>query len=112
MKKQRTFAQRWNTTALRRILKQLKASHPDMFLCNASPEFSSLWSDHKAEIKALAREFNDPHAAILDRDYNKVLFYPPDTLSYEESQAWQTNHFRRLRIDFLTNEIKRLTTKA
>lgn len=111
MKKQRTFAQRWNATALRRILKQFKASHPDLFLCNASPEFSSLWIDYKEEIKALAREFNDPHAMILDGN-NNVLFYPPDTLSYEEGRNWNTTHFRRLRIDFLNHEIKRLTTKA
>lgn len=110
MKKQRTFAQRWNTTALRRILKQLKSSRPSLFLCNASPEFQALWNDHKEEIKELAREFNDPQAEVLDGDYN-VLFYPPNSLPYEEIQTWQATHFRRLRIDFLTHEIKRLTTK-
>lgn len=105
MKKQRTFTQRWNATALRRILKQFN-SHEEAHLCSVSPEFKSLWADHKQEIKALASKYTFENCEVSP-GFSDCLIYPTDSISYTD---WLTIR-KQVRIDFLTNEIKRLTTK-
>jgi len=105
MKKPRTFAQRWNPTALRRILREFTNSDTEHF-CIASTEFLELWKDFKPEIKALAAKAALPDCEV-DEHTGNVLFYAPEHLSYEE---WIP--LRRLtRIAFLKHEINRLTKK-
>lgn len=105
MKKQRTFEQRWNATALRRILKQLKQSDV-CYLCNASPEFKELWGKHSYSINCLANACDAvKQFTVFPTGYS--LFYPPLDMSYSH---W-TSIARQVRIDFLTHEIKRLTKK-
>jgi len=106
MKKQRTFAQRWNATALRRILKQLKQPGDD-HLCVASREFADLWSTHHLEIKKLATRYVYKNYHV-GQSWSNCLFKPNDDVGYAD---W-LNIRKQVRIDFLINEIKRLTAKA
>jgi len=105
MKKQRTFTQRWNATALRRIRKELTKAEDD-HLCIASPEFAKLWSQHHLEIKKLALRYSYKNYHV-GQSWSNCLFKPNDALDYTD---W-LNIRKQVRIDFLTNEIKRLTTK-
>ena len=105
MKKPRTFAQRWNPTALRRILRDFTNSDAG-HLCYASPTFLELWKDFKPEIKALAAKAALPDCEV-NEDSGNVLFYAPEHLSYEE---WIPLR-RPTRIAFLKHEINRLTKK-
>jgi hypothetical protein len=106
MKKQRTFTQRWNATALRRIRKAyIKAD--TFFLCHGSAEFNELWQDHRDKIRECARAAG-VNATITDG--SSVLFQEPKGLSLTESQAWADNR-QQLCIDFLTHENNRLTNK-
>jgi len=105
MKKQRTFTQRWNATALRRILREFSNSDAE-HLCKASPTFRDLWSEFKPEIKACAAKAALPDCEVSGHTGN-VLFYAPEHLSYEE---WIPLR-RPTRIAFLKAEINRLTKK-
>ncbi len=103
--KQRTFTQRWNATALRRIKKQLLASRSD-YLCVTSLEFQELWTEHKQEIRKLAELSNQPHVQTSS-PYGDCLFYSNGEL---DRPTWLTIR-KQVRIDFLNHEIKRLTSK-
>jgi len=105
MKNQCVFTQRWNVTALRGILKQLKA-HDEAHLCNVSPEFKALWADHKQEIKALASKYTFEGCKV-SAECSDCLFYPNDNITYVD---W-IGLSKQIRIDFLNHEIKSLTTK-
>lgn len=93
MKKQRSFKQRWNATALRRILKEYKENN-ETYLCHASQEFYDLWQNYRHEIRALACDFIPEEK---QHTFNYVLFYHISS--------------KQTRIDFLKHEIKRLSCK-
>jgi len=105
--KKRTFTQRWNATALRRIKRQFVEATDKAHLCSASYEFESLWKDHKEEIRDIARNLHIPHAIIRSQDFGNCLFYSNGDLTFTE---WCFIR-KQVRIDFLNHEIKRLTSK-
>lgn len=94
--KPRTFKQRWNKTALKRILREYKASDYS-FLCVASDEFEQLWKEHASKIRALAIRFNQVYTLIPSDATGECLFYP------------KNSHDRTIRIAFLQHEINRLS---
>ncbi len=91
--KPRTFTQRWNPTALKRIKKAYKTAVHLRYLCEV-PEFKQLWETHCTNIRDLATAFDESAMITIVRSCN-VLFYSQD--------------FRPIRIAFLNHEITRLT---
>lgn len=91
--KPRTFTQRWNITALKRIKKAYETTTWFVFLCEV-PEFKQLWEAHRINIRDLATDFHK--SAIIPYPCSgNVLFYSGD--------------HRPIRIAFLNHEITRLT---
>lgn len=96
--KPRTFTQRWNITALKRIKKKYKEGYlriNSRFLCHSSQEFADLWSAYKSEIKALALDFNSDKNGVSSSSSNVLFCWSSDT---EDN-----------RLNFLNHEITRLT---
>lgn len=93
--KTRTFTQRWNITALKRIKKAYKGD--SWYICDNSPEFKELWDNYRAEIRKLGIKYNRC-AHIPPGCSGALLFYT--SLSKQE---------RLIRISFLNHEIARLT---
>lgn len=91
--KPRTFTQRWNITALKRIKKAYENTTWFVFLCEV-PEFKQLWETHRANIRDLATDFHES-AVISGACAGTVLFY--------------NGPHRSIRLDFLNHEIARLT---
>jgi len=92
--KPRTFTQRWNPTALKRIKKAYETTVHLQYLCEV-PEFKQLWEAHRINIRDLAIAFDESAMIPIVRSGN-VLFYKKDR--------------RPTRISFLNHEITRLTT--
>lgn len=98
----RSFKQRWNKTALRRIKKEFTESY-QVYLCNASNEFKHLWKDHRNEIVELMLkhfpEENDKACSSHREEDGRfgLLFYHNDT--------------KTARLQFLDLEIARLSKK-
>lgn len=98
--KPRSFKQRWNKTALRRIKKECTASD-SIFICKASKEFELLWEDHKNEIvelmlKHFPKENNEAYSTSREESGSfGPLFY--------------NNRTKAARLQFLDLEIARLS---
>lgn len=111
MKNPRTFTQRWNPTALRRILRDYRKGTSN-FICHCSPEFYDLWVSHKLEIKKLAAAANIPDCRVETAKGCSVLFLPTVVYNKEsDTDEWCANS-RNHRIAFLKSEINRLTKQA
>lgn len=91
--KPRTFTQRWNITALKRIKKAYENTTGFVFLCEV-PEFKQLWDTHSTNIRDLATDFHES-AVIPCICSGTVLFYD--------------GPHRTIRLSFLNHEIARLT---
>lgn len=92
--KTRTFKQKWNKTALRRIKKEFTASGKT-YLCHGSKEFWLLWEEHRKEIILLSLKHFPAEREAVFPPIRRVLFY------HEVG--------RQPRIKFLDLEIQRLS---
>ena len=92
--KPRSFTQRWNKTALKRIKKDF-IKHESFFICRASREFSSLWADYSKEIRLLSWAFDPEEQRLHPDNGGAYLFY--------------SKKFKAHKVAFLNHEIKRLS---